>query len=134
MWLYNGKEFTEDQIGDAFGYVYLISNLKDNRYYVGKKFFTKSSRKQIKGKTKKVRVTSDWMKYWGSNKTVQEDVEKHGAENFKREILHLCKTRSECSYYESLEIFTRGALIKQEYYNDWISCRIRKAHLKNLLI
>jgi hypothetical protein len=134
VWLYNGKEFTEDQIGDAFGYVYLISNIKDNRYYIGKKFFTKASRKQVKGKTKKIRVNSDWMSYWGSNKTVQEDVHKLGVKFFKREILYLCKTRSECSYYESLEIFTRGALIKVEYYNDWISCRIRKAHLKNLII
>lgn len=134
MWLYNEKEFTEDQIGDAFGYVYLITNLKDNRYYVGKKFFTKSGRKQVKGKTKKIRVNSDWMTYWGSSKTVQEDVHNLGVEHFKREILYLCKTRSECSYYETLEIFTRGALIKQEYYNDWVSCRIRKAHLKNLII
>ena len=134
MWLYNGKEFTEDQIEDAFGYVYLITNLKDNRYYVGKKFFTKSGRKQVKGKTKKIRVNSDWMAYWGSSKTVQEDVHRLGVKHFKREILYLCKTRSECSYYETLEIFTRGALIKQEYYNDWCSCRIRKAHLKNLII
>jgi len=53
-WTYNGKEFTEDHIDEYFGIVYLITNLKSGRKYVGKKFFTQSGRKQIKGKIKKI--------------------------------------------------------------------------------
>lgn len=128
-WTYKGKEFTEEQIGEYFGIVYLITNLKNGRKYVGKKFFTMASRKQVNGKKKKVRVKSNWENYWGSNKVIKEDVEKTGTQHFTREILHLCKTKSELSYWETYEIFVREALRSHEYYNDWVSCRIRKVNL-----
>jgi hypothetical protein len=48
MWLYNNKEFTEEDIGDSFGYVYEITNNTNGRKYVGKKFFTRAGTKQIK--------------------------------------------------------------------------------------
>ena len=129
-WLYHNKEFTGEEIGEYFGMVYLITNVKTGRKYVGKKFFTKAARRQVKGKSKKVRVASDWEKYFGSNKVIQEEVKTLGEEVFKREILHLCKSRSECAYWETWEIFTRHALFGDGYYNSWVSCRIRKDHLK----
>lgn len=129
MWHYNGVEFTEDLIDKSFGFVYCITNLTNGRKYIGKKLFTKSGRKQTKGKIKKVRVTSDWLDYYGSNKELQEDVVKNGADTFHREILYLCATRSECSYRETLEIFSRGALLTEDYYNSWVTCKIHKAHV-----
>lgn len=129
IWTYNNREFTGDGIGDYFGMVYLITNTRTGRKYVGKKFFTKAARRQVKGKSKKVRIASDWEKYFGSNKVIQEEVKTLGEDVFKREILHLCKSRSECSYWETWEIFNRDALRTDDYYNDWVSCRIRKAHL-----
>jgi hypothetical protein len=123
------SEFTEDDIGDAFGFVYIITHNKTGQKYIGKKFFTKSKTRQVKGKKKRSRVKSDWESYWGSNKKLQEDVNKNGEDEYTREILHLCKTRSECSYWESFEIFSRHALMLETYYNEWISCRIRKDHL-----
>lgn len=128
-WTFRGREFTEEHVGEYFGIVYLITNLQNNRKYVGKKFFTKASRKQVSGKKKKIRVKSDWEEYWGSNKVIKEDVQKAGKKHFTREILHLCKTRSELSYFETYEIFTRDALVTHEYYNDWVTCRIRKDNL-----
>ena len=122
-------EFTEEHIGDAFGFVYMITHLKTGRKYIGKKFFTKSKTKQVKGKKKRSRVSSDWMSYWGSNKKLQEEVKENGKDQYVREILHLCKTRSECSYWETWEIFSRHALMHDSYYNEWVSCRIRKDHL-----
>jgi hypothetical protein len=133
MWLYNNKEFTEDMIGDAFGFIYEITNNLDGRKYVGKKFFTRAGTKQIKGKKKKVRLSSGWANYWSSSKELQEDVKKLGEENFTRKILYLCKSRSECSYRETKEIFTRDALLTEEYYNSWVSCKIHKAHVLNKL-
>jgi len=59
-WTYKGQVFTEEDVGDNFGFVYEIINNITQRKYVGKKFFTKSGRKQIKGKTKKVRLSSGW--------------------------------------------------------------------------
>jgi hypothetical protein len=129
VWHYNGVEFTEDLIDKSFGFVYCITNLTNGRKYIGKKLFTKSGRKQTKGKIKKVRVTSDWLDYYGSNKELQEDVVKNGADTFHREILYLCATRSECSYRETLEIFSRGALLTEDYYNSWVTCKIHKAHV-----
>lgn len=129
-WTYNGKLFTEEHIGEYFGIVYLITNLKNGRKYVGKKFFTQAGRKQIKGKVKKIRKPSNWLKYWGSNKVLQEDVQKQGEDCFTREILHLCKNKGELSYWETYEIFNRHALRTDEYYNDWVSCKVRKNHLE----
>ena len=37
MWYYNGEEFTSEMIEDYVGFVYLITNLSDNKKYVGKK-------------------------------------------------------------------------------------------------
>jgi hypothetical protein len=125
-------EFTEEHIGEAFGFVYMITHLKTGRKYIGKKFFTKSKTKQVKGKKKRSRVSSDWMTYWGSNKKLQEEVKENGVDQYVREILHLCKTRSECSYWETWEIFSRHALMHESYYNEWVSCRIRKDHLVKL--
>jgi hypothetical protein len=123
------EEFTEDKVGDAFGMVYLITHLPTGRKYIGKKFFTKSKTKQVKGKKKRTRVKSDWETYYGSNKVLQEEVKVNGADQYTREVLHLCKSRSECSYWETFEIFSNHALLNEHYYNEWVSCRIRKDHL-----
>lgn len=128
-WYYNGVLFTENQVDGHFGFVYLIENLLDDRKYVGKKFFTKSGRKQIKGKTKKVRLSSGWENYWSSSDELKADVKQHGEENFTRTILYLCKSRSECSYRETYEIFLRNALLTDSYYNKWVSCKIHKTHV-----
>ena len=123
------SEFTEADIGDNFGFVYLITHNPTGRKYIGKKFFTKAATRQVKGKRKKIRKSSDWELYWGSNKKLQEEVKKNGSDNYTREILHLCKTRSECSYWETWEIFNRHALMSDGYYNEWVSCKIRKDHI-----
>lgn len=130
-WTYKGQIFTEEQIENNFGFVYEITNLTNNRKYVGKKFFTKSGRKQTNGKIKKVRKSSDWQTYWSSSEELKTDVKLLGEENFTRTILYLCKTKSECSYRETKEIFIRDALLKEEYYNAWVSCKIHKAHVLN---
>jgi hypothetical protein len=129
VWFYKEKEFTEDDIGNAYGYVYLITNLTNNRKYIGKKFFTKAGYKTVKGKRKKIRKTSDWLEYYGSNEELKNEVKSLGESNFHREILHLCASKSECSYRETYEIFTRGALLTEDYYNSWVTCKIHKAHV-----
>lgn len=131
MWFYynTAEQFTEEKIGEAFGFVYLITHIPTGKKYIGKKFFTKSKTKQVKGKKKRSRVKSDWENYWGSNKVLQEEVKANGTDQYTREILHLCKSRSECSYWETWEIFTRHSLRSESYYNEWVSCRIRKDHL-----
>jgi hypothetical protein len=131
MWFYynTAEEFKEEDIQDHFGFVYLITHLGTGRKYIGKKFFTKSKTRQIKGKKKKSRVSSDWLTYWGSNTELQEEVKLNGEDKYTREILHLCKSRSACSYWETFEIFSRHALLSDAYYNSWVTCKIHKAHV-----
>jgi len=126
------KEFTEDDIQDNVGFVYIISHNKTGKKYIGKKMFTKSKIRQVKGKKKRTRVASEWLKYWGSNLELQEDVRKLGEGEFTREIMHLCKTKSQMTYYETYEIFVRHALLSENYYNAWVMARVRKDHLIKL--
>lgn len=129
-WYYNDVPFVDD--GANFGYVYLIENLITGKKYIGRKYFTAAGYRQVKGKRKKIRKASDWETYWGSNETLKAEVAELGEHNFKRTILHLCKTKSEASYWETFEIFSRHALLNELYYNDWVQCKIRRAHLKSL--
>ena len=130
-WYNNGVPFEDD--GTHFGFVYLIENLITNRKYIGRKYFSKAGVRQVNGKKKKIRKTSDWENYFGSNETLKAEVAELGEHNFRRTILHLCKNKSECSYWETYEIFTRHCLLDELYYNEWVSAKIRKAHLKSIV-
>lgn len=95
---------------------------------------TSLSTAQNKSKAKEKKLDYFWMVwYWSSSEELKSDVKKLGEENFTRTILYLCKTRSECSYRETKEIFTRDALLTTDYYNSWCSCKIHKAHVLNKL-
>ena len=127
MWYFNNEEFHE--IGDYIGFVYLITNLTNGRKYIGKKNLYFSKSKQVKGKRKRFKVESDWRDYYGSNKELAADVESSGKENFKREILKLCTTKGEFSYFEAKYQFDNNVLDSDEYYNSWIMVRVHKKHL-----
>jgi len=132
-WIFGDKEFSENEIGDNYGFVYEITNLKTGKKYIGKKFFYSIKTKVIKGKRKKQKLQSDWKTYYGSNTELQNDVIIQGKENFKREILYLCKSKGECGYIEAREQFTKKVLESNDYYNSWIMVRVRKTHIKGIL-
>lgn len=130
-WIYKGEEYpNEDE--SIFGFVYLITNKLNGKKYVGKKFLTFAGYKTVKGKRKKIRKESDWKDYYGSSPALQKDVEEHGKDNFTREILYLCRSRGECTYIETREIFARNALLKENYYNEFVGCKIQASHIKLL--
>src|SRR5210317_1917550 len=114
MWYYGEEVFTSDMIEDYVGFVYVITDLSNNKKYVGKKLF-KSKRKlpPLKGKTRKRTkiVESDWQAYYGSSDEVKALVEEHGPNNFKREILHLCESKGVMSYLELKEQMDREVLL-----------------------
>lgn len=135
MWLYRGEEFKSEDIDDYLGFVYLITDLSNGKMYVGKKLFVSKRRlPPLKGKTRKRTKVfeSDWMKYYGSSEQVKELVESLGPENFTREILHLCYTKGEMTYLELKEQVDREVLFKDEYYNEFIGCKIHSKHVARM--
>jgi len=130
MWLYEEKEMNEVP-DNAFGFVYIITNLLSGRKYIGKKLFTKSKIRTVKGVRKRTRTDSDWREYYGSNKELLHDVSTLGPEHFRRDVVHICFNRGQCSYFEAKLQFEMGALENPKmFYNEWIMCKIHRKHLK----
>lgn len=134
MWYYKNKEFNETP--DEFqGFVYVITELDTNKKYVGKKNFWKPKVLPVT-KTRKRRVRtrteSDWRDYFGSSAEVKLLVENKGKNQFKREIIRLCKTKGEMSYFEMKEQFDRDVLLRDDYYNEFIGGKIHSKHLKGI--
>lgn len=130
-WTYNGKPFTVEQAGGHVGFVYLITNLLDGRLYVGQKKLTKKVRRKRKNKRDRIDTkSSDWQQYFGSNEQLQQDVIEHGPDNFRREILHLCKSKAMMNWIELREQVVRDVLFDTKYYNSYIGGRINRKQLK----
>lgn len=132
-WVYNGKVFSEIDIDNYIGFVYIIENTVTNKKYIGKKLFWSSKTKQVNKKKKRFKVPSDWQDYYGSNDKLKQDVETLGKDKFTRTIIHLCKSKGECSYLEAKEQFVNGVIESDEYYNTWIMVRVRDSHIKQLI-
>ena len=130
-WTYLNDKFSYAMIGENYGFVYIITNTVTDKKYLGKKWFWSSRKKKVKGKKRSVRLKleSDWETYYGSSAELQADIEKYGKDKFRREIIHLCKTKGDTSYYEAKYQFECGVLESDQWYNAWIIVRVRKNHL-----
>lgn len=113
-WQYNEEDFT-DVLKGMEGFVYLITNLTNNKKYIGKKHFW--TRQKDKNTGRRKTKESDWQNYFGSCDQLNEDVKTLGKEHFLREILYLCPHKKSMSYYETYEQFNRNVLMSEEYYN-----------------
>ena len=140
-WLYQDTP-VETLPEECVGFVYLITNNLSGRKYIGKKLakFSKTAYKIVKQKNgikkrKKIRskVDSDWREYYGSSPELTADIITLGTENFSREILFYCKSKSECSYVEAREQFERKVLESTDYYNGHIQVRVHKSHINGKL-
>ena len=137
-WYYENQLITELP-EDCVGFVYNITNTITGRMYIGKKLakFSKTTYKTVKlkngtKKKKKIRnkIDSDWQEYYGSSPELGKDVTQLGTENFRRDILYYCKSKSECSYIEAREQFSRRVLESDDYYNGHIQVRVHGSHIK----
>jgi hypothetical protein len=138
-WYYQNN-LVESLPEDCVGFVYKITNLTNNRKYIGKKIgkFTRTKTKTVTlkngtKKKKKVKGTtdSDWMKYYGSSVELCKDVELLGEDKFHREILCFCKSKGSLSYMEAKVQFQLEVLEKpEEYYNGHIQVRVHRSTLK----
>ena len=136
-WLYQNTT-VETLPEDCVGFVYIITNTISGRKYIGKKLakFSKTTYKTVKlkngtKKKKKIRskIDSDWREYYGSSPTLSKDIVELGPENFTREILFYCKSKSECSYIEAREQFNHKVLESNDWYNGHIQVRVHGSHI-----
>jgi|TARA_R100000081_G_scaffold87369_1_gene57808 hypothetical protein len=132
MWYYNDEPF--DITPEEFqGFVYIITDRENQKKYIGKKFFWKPKtlpKTRTRKRRVRTRVESDWRSYYGSSMEIKLLVEQKGTNRFDRKILKLCKTKGECSYYEAKFQFDYDVLLRDDFYNEFIGCKIHSKHLK----
>ena len=134
-WRYNERVFDSCDIGDNFGFVYLITNKSNQRQYIGRKYFW--SFRKPPGKKRKVKQESDWKKYYGSCPELKEDIKKYGKETFSRVILSLHTTKGLCNYEETKQLFLNNVLSESldngvpAYYNSNILGRYMRKDYGN---
>ena len=109
-WYYKGTTFTSDDIGDFFGYVYLITNKSTGKRYIGRKYFVQ--KRKPKGGKRRVTSESDWKRYYGSCPELKEDIKLLGKPSFSREILSLHTTKGRTNYEETRQLFLHDVLTK----------------------
>ena len=132
-WLHEGKEYTKlsDFPDNVVGFVYRVTNTTNGKFYVGKKILRnvltkKLTKKEILEWTKPGRVPkkrkeikeSNWADYYGSSKLVTEDIKTFGKEAFTREILRLCTTKKQMSYWETYYQMTMRVLRSEEHTSE----------------
>lgn len=137
-WLYKNKAFKKIP-KNCFGFIYKITNIETNEFYIGSKQFYFISNK-IMSKKKKLEYLnetglrrkkikhikeSDWMSYISSSKKVQAMIVQN-PNIFKFEVLELFETKSEMLLTEAVmigkEFLKRNSLL----LNDWLSVRCQK--------
>jgi len=125
-WLLDGQPFDTPDINGYAGFVYLITSLIDNRKYIGRKYFY-SSRKVSKKAKRRTKSESNWKDYYGSSDELKAEIEKHGKENFRRDILSLHSTKGRVNYEEVREQFLHGVLEEDGYINGNINGKWHKS-------
>ena len=134
-WLYEGKPFTSNDIGDFFGFVYCITNIQSGKRYIGRKYF--QQKRKPRGGKRRVTSESDWKKYYGSSSELSADRKLLGNFAFKREILSLHTRLGDVNFEETKQLFLHNVLTETLdgktplYYNSNILGRyMRKDYFK----
>lgn len=144
-WYYENKEYSniENFPKDSWGFVYKITNIIDNRFYIGKKSLwsvrnIKLTKKELleqalskkpgrKATKKEVIKESDWKNYYGSEPTLKDDIKKLGKDNFKREIIYIALNKKALTYSEIKYQMIYEVLENENTYNSNIEGRYFKS-------
>lgn len=121
MWLYNGQEINDlsDLPENCVGIIYKITNTTNGKFYIGRKILkNKKTLPPLKGKKRKRRliVESNWKSYTGSCIDLNIDIEK--GHTIVKEIIHLCFTKKQMSYYELKFQIVENVLERDDCYNS----------------
>ena len=129
-WLYEYILLRDDFTTNDYGFIYKITNLESNKFYIGKKAFFHNKKKKLTKKelaeqtgpgrrstTKVEQVDSGWRNYWGSSKELLADVKLLGEGKFEREIIKFCPTKKQLTYYE-IHYQIQHSVLFTDSYND----------------
>ena len=109
------REFNtiEDFPSEAVGFIYKITNIATSKFYIGRKVLYNNTSKTLTKKEiaewdkpgrvprkRKIVKESDWLSYHGSNKLLNQERKDLGDDIFNREILQLCFSKKQLTYYE----------------------------------
>ena len=134
-WIYEGRPFTSDDIGDYYGFVYRITNTNTQKSYIGRKYFVQ--KRKPKGGKRRVTSESDWKKYYGSSDDLKQDIRRDGKDSFRREIISLHTTLGKVNYEETRQLFLNNVLTEAlddgtpKYYNSNILGRYMRKDYGN---
>jgi hypothetical protein len=116
VWYRSGKPFVPDE--DKFGFVYIITNTKTTKAYVGCKQYYSMGKRKTKHK---------WEMYTGSSKYLNKDIEKIGKKYFTFEVIAEYKNKRSLRYYEMYYQVKWNVLMatiegsnERAYYNAYV--------------
>ena len=139
MFKYKNKliEVLDDFPTNTFGFVYKTTHTS-GKSYIGKKVLyfnrkVKLGKRELlalpttrgrRATTKQVIKESDWKTYYGSHLEIKNIIIEEGESAFTREILHICYSKKQLTYFENKYLFSLGVIEDQDkYYNDNIEGR-----------
>jgi hypothetical protein len=138
-WLYEYVPLQDDFTTNDYGFIYKITNLETNKFYIGKKSFVHNKKKKLTKKeiaeqtgpgrrstTKVEQVDSGWRNYWGSSKELLTDVKSLGKDKFEREIIRFCPTKKQLTYYEVCYQISYLVLFTDSYNDNILGKFFRK--------
>ena len=134
-WIYEGRPFTSNDIGDYYGFVYRITNTTTQKSYIGRKYFYQ--KRKPRGGKRRVTSESDWKRYYGSSDDLKQDIRSIGRGSFRREILSLHTTLGKVNYEETKQLFLHNVLMEAlddgtpKYYNSNILGRYMRKDYGN---
>ena len=134
-WIYEGRPFTSDDIGEYYGFVYRITNITTQKSYIGRKYFYQ--KRKPRGGKRRVTSESDWKRYYGSSDDLKQDIRSLGRGSFRREILSLHTTLGKVNYEETKQLFLHNVLMEAlddgtpMYYNSNILGRYMRKDYGN---
>jgi hypothetical protein len=141
FWTYKGKVFGELDIpNNAIGFIYSMTAIIDGKSvaYIGKKNFFANIKRPLgkkalavttdkRLKKYKLVIRPDFLNYYSSN-AVLKQAHKQGV-TIKREILKICYSSMELTYYECKYLFCNDCILNDNYLNSNILGRFYRGKI-----
>lgn len=131
-WFFNEKILTEDDIPDkSIAFLYVISHIESNKWYIGRKNLFRKVTKTVNGKKKKSLISSDWHNYWSSSDYLKSWIKTEGSDKFKRTILIFVESASATIYGEESLLYMTGGMFNPLCMNGHIRTKIMRKWFEN---